>query len=261
MSIYHVLGSGSDANSYVFGSGENFYLIDAGFSCKQICLRLERVGIAPEKIKGIFLTHTHSDHIKGVYVFSRRFEVPVIGHRNLDYDRNSVFKSIDILNNQSYTLYDCIFTSFKTYHDSKGASGYHFNINDFKLTIITDTGYYCDNMIEIASKSDVIFLESNYDEKMLKNGSYPESIKTRIMSKYGHLSNSQACSFITELNSLYENNNKTTKQSKISIYLCHLSGNNNSLKKVEKEISLLSNNVFDIKICPRGDIVYGQTVN
>ncbi|MBN2653218.1 MAG: MBL fold metallo-hydrolase [Spirochaetales bacterium] len=262
MSIYHVLGSGSDANSYVFGDGEDFYLVDAGFSCKQLCIRLGEVGIAPEQIRAIFLTHTHGDHFRGVSVFSRKFQVPVIGHKSLYYDRSKVYQSVDISHNKDLIIKNCKFHAFKTYHDSEGSSGYFFDLNGFNLSVITDTGYYCQKMLEIASKSNVVFLESNYDEQMLANGDYPQDLKRRIASKHGHLSNNQACDFLTELAVLMGKNENEAIQiadsSTIDVYLCHLSLNNNTLQRVESGLKLLKCDNFNITVCPRGEIVIGK---
>ncbi len=242
---YAVIGSGSSANSYIFEVGDDLYVIDNGFSLKQFKIRVNDLGFNYTKIKAIFLTHTHSDHMKGVGALSRDLEIPVYAHMNLSEDF-FVHKGIEPL--QHYILGGLNIMPFDLSHDAEDSIGFYFKIGDLRFTLITDTGVITTQMFELARRSDILFLEANYNEEMLDGGSYPDFLKRRISSNYGHLSNVAAIDLLNEL-SLVDSCNISY------VYLCHLSKNNNSLEAVEDDFEEHYEGHFQYRICNRDEAV------
>ncbi|MBI9099152.1 MAG: MBL fold metallo-hydrolase [Spirochaetaceae bacterium] len=250
---YAVLGSGSSANSYIF-EYENFsFILDNGFSARELNRRMKELSFHPQNLQFIFLSHIHSDHLKGVETLSRERQVPVVIHENLninEFVNRDVFHKLSVIPNRSYNYKKLDFTPFATSHDAPSSLSYFFKIGGMKITIITDTGVTDDNMFNLALQSDILLLESNYSEDMLENGKYPGFLKRRISSEVGHLSNFQSAFFLEKL--------RSHPQCRIrQIYLCHLSKNNNSLSVADKEIQSIYRGSIPYRICDRGELVNG----
>lgn len=195
--LFCSLYSGSSGNSIFVSSGSTKVLIDAGMPGKSIEQALNRIGETSANIDAIFVTHEHTDHTKGVGILSRKHNIPVyaneltwnamastvgsIKEHNIKYiDSNYVsIKDLDILN-------------FDIPHDAASPSGYSLHHGDKKVCIATDLGHFSDKIKENLLDADVILLESNHDVEMLKFGPYPYTLKRRILSDVGHLSN-EAC--------------------------------------------------------------------
>ena len=202
---YCSIGSGSSGNCHYVGYKDTNILVDAGLSGKRITTGLKDIEVDIDKVKGIFITHEHSDHIKGAGIISRKFDIQYINMK--------VFE-----NDKTYSLGDIIIRPFSIPHDSEDAVGYNFyaGTND-KLSIATDIGQITENIRKHLYKSKLVVLESNYDPNMLMMGSYPYSLKRRVMSEEGHLSNEDAGKFCVEL----------VKEGTERILLAHLSKENN----------------------------------
>lgn len=216
------LASGSNGNAFFVKAGDNAFLVDAGISCRQICLRLEQIGHSPEEIKGVFITHEHSDHVRGLRVLLKRFPMPVyvtektfenIYDTGIDEDCLRFIRSEDTVAVDHTTI-----QSLPKSHDAADPSLFCFYHGKKKISIVTDVGYACDNVIAAVRDADLVFLESNYDETMLREGFYPAYLKKRIASNYGHLSNTNAGALILEHASAHLD----------SVFLSHLSENNNT---------------------------------
>ncbi len=189
------LASGSSGNCFYVGNGKGGVLIDAGISTKQICLRMAERGLKPEKIKGIFVTHEHSDHIRGVDVFARMFRVPIFATRKTAAacflcDDASLIRSIR--NTEEVNLAGLCVKAFGKFHDAIDPVSYMISHRKKKVSVITDLGHACKRVQEHVSDVDFLFLESNHDEQMLRQSDYPEELKRLILSDIGHLSNRQA---------------------------------------------------------------------
>ncbi len=222
MSKFCTFFSGSSGNcSYVGYSGEGI-LIDAGVSAKKIAEALNNAKIDINKIKAILITHEHIDHVKGLRVFLSKRNVPVIASSKtvLALKKMNEYKNIDFTAMDGKCHIGSFFVeSFKVSHDCADARGYKITLPDErKISVITDTGRVSDDIIEIAKGSDLVFLESNYDEHMLLNGSYPFVTKMRIASETGHLSNKDSSEAALKL----------AKSGATRIILCHISRNNNT---------------------------------
>ena len=216
------LASGSSGNCfYIENSKTNSaVIVDAGISAKKIVEKLCLVGKSPDKIKGIFITHEHSDHIKGADVFARKFNIPIFATKKT---AENCFLCSDgdlinfIKNNETVDLGGMKVEAFSKSH--RAADPVSYNVfNGKRISIITDVGYGCENVLANISNSDALFLESNYDNNMLDNGPYPYFLKKWIKSDIGHLSNFQSAT------SVLENASSKLKY----LVLSHLSQNNNT---------------------------------
>ena len=196
-----VLGSGSSGNSFFIQNNENAILVDAGLSAKQITSRLETIKRSPDMIKGIFITHEHADHIRGADVLARYFNIPIFATKKT-IQNSFLCSNPDLINSIKNTeilkLAGMEISAFSKSH--KAADPVSFSITNGKtLSIITDAGFACENIISAVNQSDFLCLESNHDEKMLKAANRPWSLKQRIASRHGHLSNIDSCELLNSL--------------------------------------------------------------
>ena len=232
-------------------------VIDNGFSLKEFERRASETGFRPEDIDFIFLTHDHSDHLKGISILSSRYSIPVVMCSSTVLSgavSSKIYKSLIVEAGQEYKYNSLKFNVFKTFHDAEGSVGYSFNIKGKIFTIITDTGIITEEMHKYASDSDFLFLEANYCPDMLQNGPYPWFLKKRIASDTGHLSNIDAVNFLEKL---HESDCKSRK-----IYLCHLSDKNNCPDKLDSLIKerFSEQPGIDYRICRKGETVTGIPV-
>lgn len=187
--------SSSKGNCIYFGDREEGILVDCGVCCKQICAGLSQNGLSPEAVKGIFITHTHSDHVKGLTVFLKKYRIPVYAlQANLDIlyregklPEGAVCYAVD---NDECRAGGFSVSHFNTQHDTPANCGYRITYPDGKVAALcTDLGIVTDEVWESICGADLVMLESNYDPDMLRCGSYPWQLKERIASDFGHLSN------------------------------------------------------------------------
>lgn len=243
------LGSGSDGNLTYIESSNCKILIDIGFNCSEVINRLSLLRVLPEEIDAILITHEHSDHIKGLDVFARKFGTKVYAHEEgINAIKKKLKKSEKIqficFSDNEFYIKDLKIKSFKLSHDSEYCCGFTISENDKKISILTDCGYANSEIIDNLKGSTLVFLESNHDKLMLKNNvTYPSSLKQRISGKKGHLSNDDAGQIIEYL----------AKNGTKQVMLSHLSKENNSPELAYQTICeyLKSKNILegsDIKI-------------
>lgn len=222
MSRFCSLQSGSNGNALYFENEKTKLLIDCGISAKRIAVRLTEIGVKPEELDGILLTHEHSDHVAGIRVFTRRFGTPVYATAGtleaMEKQRGSVESEIHILQAGQFSEIGSVTVQpFELPHDAREPVGYVLHTNGQKIAVATDMGKICENIAMEMKNSDFVFLESNYDEMMLKMGRYHPQLKQRILSSVGHFSNEQAAKFAAAL----------VRSGTGNIMLGHLSANNN----------------------------------
>lgn len=245
---FAVIGSGSSANSYIFEAGEDLFVIDNGFSLKEFKERVRELGFQYTRIKGIFLTHIHSDHSKGVGALSKDLEIPVYAHKNTKGDFY-VHKGIEA--REHYIIGDLNIMPFDLSHDAPNSISYYFKIGETRVTLITDTGVITREMFELAKRSNILFLEANYCEEMLESGKYPPFLKRRISSNVGHLSNRSSITFLNDIS-------KEEDCVIESVYLCHLSKNNNSVEVLQNNFKEFYTGTLPYRICNRDEAVLGN---
>jgi phosphoribosyl 1,2-cyclic phosphodiesterase len=219
--IFSSLYSGSSGNSIFISSEHTKVLVDAGMPGKSIESALKEIGEKPEEIDAIFVTHEHSDHIKGVGVLSRKYNIPVYAN---EMTWKGMFKQVGNIKehniklmNSPVTIKDMDISSFAIPHDAAAPSGYSLLSEGKKVCIATDLGYFSEDVKQNIIDADLLLLESNHDVEMLKFGPYPYVLKRRILSDIGHLSNDSCGKAIIEI--------MNEKQKRI--VLGHLSNTNN----------------------------------
>ncbi len=194
---FAVLGSGSAGNSAVLCLGQTRILIDAGLSAKQLCLRLEKVGIDPDSIDAAVLTHEHSDHVRGLDVFcrKRKLEVYACSHTSA-LVRESMKSEVvwkQFVAGDGFQVGGIQVESFSIPHDAVDPVGFVFRSKESCLGFVSDIGQVTEMVRQRLKKVNTLFVEANYDELMLQEDQRrPWAIKQRIASRHGHLSNVQA---------------------------------------------------------------------
>jgi len=200
-----ILASGSKGNCVVIEGGTGSLLIDAGLSAKECLLRMERAGIDAGRVDALLVTHEHTDHIRGVDVLARNLEIPVYATEGtladfLLFRRTSKkpFTHHTCRDHERFTIGDFEIEPFSTSHDAREPCGFVVNEGDICMGYCTDTGIITPHMHDLLRNCDGIVLESNHCPDMLQNGPYPESLKRRIRSKRGHLSNPSAAACLRD---------------------------------------------------------------
>ncbi|GAA4295203.1 MBL fold metallo-hydrolase [Nibribacter koreensis] len=196
MSIqYTSLNSGSNGNCYYVGNDQEAVLIDAGISCRETEKRMARLGLSMCKVKAIFVSHEHSDHIRGVAVLARKHQIPVyITPATLQncYLRTEAIEAIPFLADEPVQIGDLTITAFSKWHDAADPHSFVVACQEYKIGVFTDIGRACQNLMRHFSECHVAFLEANYCEHLLETGRYPYYLKNRIRGGHGHLSNREA---------------------------------------------------------------------
>lgn len=224
-----VLASGSKGNCLLIEGGSGSILVDAGLSAKEIFQRLKNAGKPADAIRAILVTHEHGDHIRGVDVLSRRLGIPVYATEGTLRDflacRRSSKKTLETGTcryHETFRVEDFIIRPFATSHDAAEPCGYCIHEGDLVLGVCTDTGIVTEHTLAMLARCDGIVLESNHCPVMLREGPYPESLKRRIRSNRGHLSNSAAADCLRKLGAEVPH-----------VVLAHLSEVNNTPEKAE----------------------------
>ncbi len=189
------LNSGSNGNCYYIGNEREAVLVDAGISCRETETRMKRLGLSMNKVKAIFISHEHSDHIRGVTVLAKKHRLPVY-ITPLTYQRGGLFLDeglvMPFLAHQPVVIGTLHITAFPKLHDAAHPHSFIIACGDIKVGVFTDIGSVCENLIAHFKQCHAAFLETNYDEELLENGRYPYHLKLRIRGGNGHLSNRQA---------------------------------------------------------------------
>ena len=223
MMRFSVLASGSTGNAVYVENDEHSFLVDVGLSGKKMEQLFAEIDRDMKSLSGILVTHEHSDHIKGLGVVARKYNVPIFANAktwdamdgligniptdlrfHFDMETMKTFGGLDI-------------QSFAVSHDAVDPMFYTFQQDGRKLVVITDTGYVSDRMKGYISAGDAYVFESNHDVNMLQMGKYPWSIKRRILSDVGHVSNEDAAVAMADV----------VAEKPTQIYLAHLSKDNN----------------------------------
>lgn len=212
-----VLSSGSKGNTTYIETEKTKILIDAGNTCKYIINKLEEYQINPKEIDAILITHTHSDHIKGLPVLLKKIN-PTVYITEKMYPYMEYLENYHIIKENIINIKDMIIEVIKTSHDTEESVGYIINNNDKSIVYITDTGYINQKYFNILKNKEIYIMESNHDIEMLNNSSYPFATRQRILSDKGHLSNYDSAKYLA----------KFVGDKTKYILLAHLSEENNT---------------------------------
>lgn len=214
------LNSGSNGNCYYAGNNDDAVLIDVGISCRETEKRLRQLDLSIKKVKAIFVSHEHGDHIKGVSTLANKYNLPVyitaatakngpilIRHLSKTFTANTA------VNIGSLTI-----MPFSKKHDAADPHSFVVSYNQVNVGVFTDIGTVCNNVLQNFKQCHAVFLEANYDAAMLESGRYPFHLKKRISGGEGHLSNKEALDLFTTHRAPYLSH----------LILAHLSKENNS---------------------------------
>ncbi len=199
------LGSGSKGNSTLIESDDTRILVDIGFSGRETTRRLREIEVPPETIDAVLITHDHRDHTSGAGVFSRKYRIPVYMTARTLKQCNMLFpktESVELYQpSRSFVVKGIVVEPFLSLHDA--AEPVVFSLTDiskqFKVGIATDLGKPTAQVRLALKDANLVILESNYDEELLRNSHYPATVQQRIASSRGHLSNRIAAQFACEL--------------------------------------------------------------
>lgn len=223
MAKFCSLFSSSSGNSTFLGSGNTNVLIDAGVSAKRLTEALTGREVDPKSIRGIFITHEHSDHINGVRVFASKYSIPVYATQGtiLAMEENGTLNGkfpYEVIDENGVDLGDMLIKPFSTPHDAAQSCAYRITLSDGQnVAVATDMGKITEEVRKNLSDCSLVMLESNHDVGMLQNGEYPYYLKRRILSDCGHLSNVACAEMAAEL----------IKAGTVRLFLGHLSTENN----------------------------------
>lgn len=223
MARFCPLASGSGGNSTYISDGKAAVLIDAGIPYKTICERVNLAGGSMEKIAAVAVTHSHTDHVRGLKTLLEKTHLPLYITADTAGElirKNLLPKNADIVFTDEAKAHfnDIEIVRFSTSHDAPGSCGYRINTSAGSCAVCTDSGVVTDEIREGIKGADVLLFESNHDIDLLRRGPYPPHLKIRILSDLGHLSNSAAAAEIPFILS------SGTKQ----LILGHLSRHNNT---------------------------------
>lgn len=254
MACFCTIASGSSGNCTYIGSGVGGILVDVGVSCKGILTGLRSRDIDPESVRGIFITHEHIDHIKGLRVLLKKLEVPIYATEEVlsflaDHDHLPAGARAIPMPVEGLALGELYIGAFETSHDAAHSVGYVAVAgNGKKMAVCTDLGVVTPMVKQAVTGCDLVLLESNYDRNMLMAGPYPYPLKRRIDGVQGHLSNEDCAQFLPQL----------VKAGAREIVLGHLSRENNlphlaletSVQGLN-EAGLLRGGDYNIAVAPR----------
>lgn len=204
-----MLASGSRGNTAIVESSKARILVDAGISCRETFKRLKSIGREPREISAILITHEHSDHVYGLLTLAKRLDVPVFmtgathqawarSMRDEWGEKPKLAKLELFSSGRSFQIADITVTPFTIPHDAADPVGFTFSVEGMKIAIATDLGYMPASVRDHLRRCDVLMIESNHDLEMLRIGPYPWSVKQRVMSRVGHLSNESLAEFFAQ---------------------------------------------------------------
>ena len=253
------IASGSNGNCLYIGTQSAHLLLDAGISGINVQKGLSSLNINGNMLDGIFVTHEHADHLAGVGVLSRRFNLPVFATKRVWRYIENVSNLGDISRDNKrvlesdvpLTIKDITVKPFHVPHDAAETLGYTFESRGLKAAVATDLGHAPESVAENIGGADILLLESNHDVRMLKSGRYPPELKERVLGEYGHLSNADAGLLLSRVAGARLKH----------VFLGHLSAENNTPLIALDTVSrvLLANGIapnedFGLHIAQRGRV-------
>jgi phosphoribosyl 1,2-cyclic phosphodiesterase len=226
-----VLGSGSSGNCTYIESETTKILIDAGLSFKQICLRLDSIGVDINDIEAVCFTHEHHDHYQGLKTMLKRSNIKPYANTGTASGVDARLPGVEVPWNifttgSDFSIGDINIHPFQVCHDAYEPVGYILKSNEIKIGIVTDMGIITELVKDYLKNCDTLVLEANHDAELLVNSARPWSLKQRISGSQGHLSNTQACELLKAISS----------EKLQHIFLAHLSGDCNDPEIAHKTI-------------------------
>ncbi len=228
------LASGSNGNCYYVGTEKEAVLVDAGISRRQVMKRMKEMKLDMTKVKAVFISHEHADHIKGLRVLADLHGIDAYltqetlqkAHKNYHPETTHVFKAGDVIKVGEIKVH-----TFAKKHDAVDPCSFRIEVEEQSIGVMTDIGEACNKVRKHLNACHIVFLESNYDECLLDEGPYPYHLKQRVKSGKGHLSNRQAVELV-----------ETSGSDRLkTIFLSHISADNNRVDIAMKAFEHLGN--------------------
>lgn len=241
-----LLASGSKGNAALIDNGDTRILIDAGLSAREICRRMELRGIDPATIDALLVTHEHTDHIRGLGPLVRRLNIPVYLHTDIagklaDVGKPEAVK--EFVDGPEWQLGSLSLQAFSVTHDAGAPVGFVIEGAKGKVGFATDLGIATRLVVQSLQNCQALVVETNHDEEMLRDGPYPWSLKQRVRSNHGHLSNSAGGQLLDQL--LWPGLE--------TVLLAHLSDTNNepelAYRAVDDVLAHQNQCSPDVKVC------------
>lgn len=199
---FAALGSGSRGNAMAVQAAGTTVLIDCGFGPRELCKRLGRIGVNPEDIDAILVTHEHSDHIGGAAACARRYDIPLYMTHGTQATglRNGDGLDVRLIDShQAFAIGEIEVQPFPVPHDAREPTQFTISDGKHRFGMLTDIGVSTPHVIDVLSVCDALVLECNHDAAMLANGNYPYPLKQRISGRFGHLENSASAALLAQL--------------------------------------------------------------
>jgi len=220
------LASGSSGNCILVSAEDTHVLVDCGISCKRIVTALAELGVSPQQLSGVVITHEHTDHIAGLATLTKKYALPVYTScgTSLELRRRIAFP-LGVLREveagQAFTLGGLEVRSFHTSHDAAEPMGYTFSCQGKKAAVVTDLGFVSDEVLDGVLGAHLVVCEANHDVDWLRTGPYPYPLKRRILGDRGHLSNEAGAGLAL----------RCAEQGAKTVVLAHLSQQNNTPRR------------------------------
>lgn len=229
------LNSGSNGNCYYVGNTTDAVLIDVGISCRETEIRMKQLGLSMKTVKAIFVSHEHTDHIKGVSTLAHKYSLPVYITTATAVQGPRLIKHLakSFTADEPIAVGGLLITAFKKQHDAADPHSFIISYNKITVGVFTDIGIVCNRVIQYFKQCHAVFLEANYDEQLLANGGYPIYLKNRIRGGEGHLSNRQALELFVQHRAPFMTH----------LLLSHLSKDNNSPQLAQELFTQHANGV------------------
>ncbi|HLQ71757.1 MAG TPA: MBL fold metallo-hydrolase [Bacillota bacterium] len=243
---FSVLASGSTGNAFYIATDKERILVDAGMSGKQLNHLFHQTQLDPSKLNRILVTHEHSDHIKGLGIVARKYNLPIYANEKtwkamehsigkLTLDQKFIFDIEEVK-----TFGDIDVESFGVSHDAVAPMFFTFRHEGKKVALVTDLGYVSERIKKTVENADAYIFEANHDVEMLRMGRYPWNVKRRILGDSGHVSNEDSGLALADIIG-----NETKR-----IYLAHLSQDNNMKDLARMSVgNVLKERGIDIDLC------------
>lgn len=233
MTTIRTFASGSSGNAALLSCGTTHLLIDMGISCRRVCQSLAALGLRPEDLSGVLITHEHTDHIGGMATYVKKYRTPVYCtpavSRQLAYRLAGVEPLLRPMELGETAAFGPVEAEIlPTSHDCRESAAWLFTTRSGRVGYLTDTGYIVEETGRALLGADVLVLESNHDVEMLRSGPYPYPLKKRILGDEGHLSNDAAAAYAVE----------SVRAGTRAILLAHLSDENNTPELALRTVSL-----------------------
>lgn len=230
------LASGSNGNCYYIGNESDAVLIDAGIHLKCLIDRTKTAGVDIGKVRAVFISHEHTDHVCGAYGIGKRLCLPFYFTRKTFNNTRGQFRPAEVRFFEPGDVCDVFGIQVHTFgkrHDASDPCSFVVETNGRKIGVMTDIGIVTEAVTDHFAQCDAVFLESNYDEDMLWHGSYPYYLKQRVASEVGHLSNNQS----------FELAFRHASPTLSHIFLSHISAENNTIEKALAAFAQIAQNV------------------